>query len=308
MLRFLAILAMSLSACAAVKAQSTNDEIHLRVTIQAVVPLTDFSGQVIPVDVDPRFALTAHIESVVPAVVNFTEGATVTLAIHSPSLLSKGASTNGKAYNFVLHRTMVDGKVRFFGLTCTAVRQDGLLPLARAPEERATTIQNVRSGTAVLRQRGRLTILEIKPRTGSSQRVVLNHPSEYRQGTNAPYETHLVAESPNDFLIFTDTFASNPGNIQGHCGASESGERFIHVVALEAIPHETLSVLMDSCLLDVEPTSRSPEWIPKPDSAGFVGRIILSFERGSQPTAVYYVAPDGAVTRPEIDPSSPEPH
>jgi hypothetical protein len=184
----------------------------------------------------------------------------------------------------------------------------GLFPTARAAEEHAIRIRNVRSGAAILQQQGRLTILEIKTRAGSSQRVALSHPSDYRQGPNAPYEAHLVGESPNHFLIFTDTFASNPGNIQGHCGASETGERFVHVVALGAIPHETLSVLMDSCLLDIEATSRSPEWIPKPDSAGFTGRIILSFEPGAQPTAVYYVAPDDTVTRPEGDPNSPKPH
>ncbi len=183
----------------------------------------------------------------------------------------------------------------------------GLLPTARAAQH-ALTIRNVRSGTATLRQQGRLTILEIKSHAGSSLRIALSHPSNYRQGTNAPTETHLVAENPNHFVIFTDTFASNPGNIQGHCGASETGERFVHVVALGAIPHETLSVLMDSCLLDLEPSSRSPEWIAKPDSAGFSGRIILSFEEDTQPTAIYYVAPDGAVTRPEIDPSSPKHH
>lgn len=172
----------------------------------------------------------------------------------------------------------------------------GMLLTARAAEEHLIAIRNVRSGTAILRQQGRLTILEIKSSAGSSQRVALSHPSDYRQGANAPYETHLVAERPNHFLIFTDTFASNPGDIQGHRGASETGERFVHVVALGATPHETLSVLVDSCLLDLEPTSRSPEWIAKSDSAVFIGRIVLSFEHGTQPTAVYYVAPDGAVT------------
>jgi hypothetical protein len=49
-------------------AQNSNDEIHMRATVQAVVPLTSFSGQVTSVDVDPRFALTVHVESVVPAV------------------------------------------------------------------------------------------------------------------------------------------------------------------------------------------------------------------------------------------------
>jgi len=173
--------------------------------------------------------------------------------------------------------------------------------MARAADEHGITLRSVRSGPATLRQQGRLTILEIKSHAGSLQRIPLSHPSDYRQGTNAPYETKLIAESPDHFLIFTDTFASNPGNVQGHCGASETGERFIHVVALGAIPHETLSMLMDSCLLDLEATSRSPEWSAKTDSAGFVGRIILSFEPGTQPTTVYYVAPDGAVTRPQID-------
>ena len=183
----------------------------------------------------------------------------------------------------------------------------GMLPMARAAQAHIITIRNVRSGTAILRQQGRLTILEIKSRTGYSQRIALSHPSDYRQGTNAPYEAHLVAESPNHFLIFTDTFESNPGNIQGECGASDTGERFVHVVALGAIPHETLSVLIESCLLDLVPISRSPDWIVKPDSAGFIGRLILSYESVSQPRAIYYVAPDGAVTRPEIDANTPKP-
>jgi hypothetical protein len=184
----------------------------------------------------------------------------------------------------------------------------GLLSAVGAAQERAVSIPGVRSGTAVLRQEGRLTILGIKSGSGSSQRIALSHPSDYRQGTNAPHEAHLIAEDPNHFLIFTDTFASNPGNVQGHCGAGETGERFVHVVALGDIPHETLSVLIDSCLLDVESTSRSPEWIAKPDSAGFIGKIILRFDRGTPPTVAYYVAPDGAVTRPETELNSQKPH
>jgi hypothetical protein len=179
----------------------------------------------------------------------------------------------------------------------------GLLPTARAADKHGITLKSVRSGPATLRQQGRLTILEIKSHAGSLQRIPLSHPSDYRQGTNAPYETKLIAESPDHFLIFTDTFASNPGNVQGRCGASEIGERFIHVVALGAIPHETLSMLMDSCLLDLEATSRSPAWSAKTDSAGFIGRIILTFE-GTHPTVSYYVSPDGCVTRPQIDSSA----
>jgi len=177
----------------------------------------------------------------------------------------------------------------------------GLLPVGRATQEQTITIRNMRSGTAILRQQGRLTILEIKSRAGASQRIALSHPSDYRQGTNALYEALLVAESPNHFLIFTDTFASNPGNIQGRCGASDPGERFVHVIALGAIPHETLSALIDSCLLDLEPTAQSPEWILKNDSAGFTGKVILGFETGTLRKAIYYIDPDGNISRPDME-------
>jgi hypothetical protein len=119
MLRTLAVLAISLVACNEGQSQDTRDEIHLRATVQAVVLLASFSGQVTPVDVDPKFALTVHIESVVPAFAGFTERAVVTLAIHSPSLLFEGESPSGKTYDFVLHRKIEGGKVRFVGLTRT---------------------------------------------------------------------------------------------------------------------------------------------------------------------------------------------
>jgi hypothetical protein len=125
MLRFLAILAMSLSACAAGQAQSTSDEIHLRATVQAVVPLTDYSGQVTPVDFDPRCALTVHVESAVPAVANFSPGSVVALAIHSPSLLFAGDPTIGKIYDFSLGRRVGNGSPRFVGLTLAIAHSMG---------------------------------------------------------------------------------------------------------------------------------------------------------------------------------------
>jgi hypothetical protein len=57
---------------------------------------------------------------------------------------------------------------------------------------------------------------------------------------------------------------------------------------------------MDSCLLDLEPTAQSPEWIAKHDSAGFTGKLILSFETGTLRKATYYVDPDGNVSRPDM--------
>lgn len=128
MLRVFAILAMCLSVCAAGKAQSTNDEIHLRAIVQALVPLSSFSGQVTPVDFDPRFALTLHVESAVPAVANFAEGAVITLAIHSPSLLFAKEPTKGEAYDFVLYRKIQKGKAKFFGLRVRKADQTGQLP------------------------------------------------------------------------------------------------------------------------------------------------------------------------------------
>ena len=167
------------------------------------------------------------------------------------------------------------------------------------PQQRPLAIRNVRSGRAELVQQGRLTILKLAPEHGPVERIALTHPSDYFQDADAPFDARLVAESPSRFIIFTDAFASN-ADVQGKCGASPTGERFVHVVALGAIPHETLSTLVDSCLLDLEAMATSPRWLAKPDSAGSAGRLVLSFEPGTQSTIVYYVAADGSVTRPEF--------
>ena len=98
-------------------AQGSKDEIHIRGTVQGVLPLTSFAGQATAVDADPRFAMTVHIESVMPAVSDFPEGAVVTLAIHSPTLLFAGEPTTGKPYNFSVTRTLEHGNKKFSGLT-----------------------------------------------------------------------------------------------------------------------------------------------------------------------------------------------
>lgn len=116
MVRLFAVLGVTLLACTAGRTQSASNEIQFRAVVQAVAPLSTFSGAVTPVGVDPRFALTVHIESVVATITDFSAGAQVTFAIHSPSLLFAGEPTQGKTYDFVLHREMKDGKVRFIGL------------------------------------------------------------------------------------------------------------------------------------------------------------------------------------------------
>jgi hypothetical protein len=66
------------------------------------------------------------------------------------------------------------------------------LLMAAASEKAAIAIRNVRSGAAILRQQQRLTILESKSGAGSVQRLALSHPSQYRQGSNAPYQAQMI--------------------------------------------------------------------------------------------------------------------
>ena len=112
-IRLFAIVAVGLLACAG-HAKTTIDEIHFRATVQNVVLLKEFSGKITPVDFDPRFALTVRIESVDPAISNFTAGAVVAFAIHSPSLLFGEDATKGKTYDFSVERKIEHGKTRFF--------------------------------------------------------------------------------------------------------------------------------------------------------------------------------------------------
>lgn len=76
--------------------QAGGNEVHLRATIEAVVPLADFSGEIISADFDSRFALTLRVESVEPAVKEFGPGALVSFALHSPSLLFEGEPRKGR--------------------------------------------------------------------------------------------------------------------------------------------------------------------------------------------------------------------
>lgn len=122
MIRFLATFALSLLASIPGQTQNTKDEVHLRATLQDVAPLAGFSGQIIPVDFDPRFALTVRIQSVDPAVGSFTAEAVVAFAIHSPALLFGEDATNGKTYDFSLQREIKHGKTRFFGLKVEKVK------------------------------------------------------------------------------------------------------------------------------------------------------------------------------------------
>src|SRR5450755_3736435 len=70
-------------------------------------------------------------------------------------------------YDGVNPRTCTNTMIRFRTALSLLLIGVGLLPMACPAEEHAITIRNVRSGSAILRQQGRLTILEIKSRAGS---------------------------------------------------------------------------------------------------------------------------------------------
>jgi|ERR1035441_317242 hypothetical protein len=95
--------------------QIIKDEIQLRASVKAIVPLQDFSGKVFPVDTDPHFAVTVSVISVVPAIADFNPHAIVTFGIHSPTIVFAGDAKYGKTYNFSLCRETERGKVRFSG-------------------------------------------------------------------------------------------------------------------------------------------------------------------------------------------------
>jgi hypothetical protein len=165
--------------------------------------------------------------------------------------------------------------------------------------EKPTPISRVVSGNAELRQIGRLTLLELRNKQGKTQHIALTHPSDYSERAYAPFEAKLITESPNHFLIFTDSFESNPANVQGMCGASETGEKFVHVVALGTYPHETLSVQVESCLSFIE-LLKDPEWKFHKTSGGSVGSLTLNFDSDPKQTLVYFVSADGSVGRPTM--------
>ncbi len=121
------------AASSAGQARSTIDEIHMRATVQDVVLLTHFSGKAIRVDFDPRFALTVRIESVGPAATNFTVGAVVAFAIHSPSLLFGEEAKKGKTYDLSVQREIKHGKTKYFGLKVEKVQTAPVVSSARTP-------------------------------------------------------------------------------------------------------------------------------------------------------------------------------
>lgn len=119
MTRFIVVLCLSLISGSAAESRSSPKPVQLAGTVQSLKPLTSFSGNVVPVDAAPRYALSIRVESVVGAT-NFAAGQIVTFATHSPSKLFSGEATKGKTYQMELDRKVDHGKVTFSGLRLRA--------------------------------------------------------------------------------------------------------------------------------------------------------------------------------------------
>jgi hypothetical protein len=116
MIRLIAFLMLSSSVSFAADEKTVREEFQVRAQVQDIVALSAFSGTVIPIGVDPHFALTVRVDSVVPPLANFTNGAAITFAIHSPSRLFTGENVKGKTYEFTLCRETASAKTNYSSL------------------------------------------------------------------------------------------------------------------------------------------------------------------------------------------------
>ena len=122
MTRYIIALCLGLINCLAADSQPHGTQVQLRATVQDVRTLSGFSGAVVSVDTDPRYALTLRLESVTGAT-NLVPGKVITFAIHSPSKLFAGEPAKRKAYDFELERRIKGSKVTFSGLRLRAANQ-----------------------------------------------------------------------------------------------------------------------------------------------------------------------------------------
>jgi hypothetical protein len=97
-------------------AQQASNTVVLVASVKAVTPLATFSGTVMPVHSDPRYALTLRIQSTIPAVKELPSAGTITFGVHSTSLLFTGDPTVGRSYIFSLHQAIKNGRPTLTGL------------------------------------------------------------------------------------------------------------------------------------------------------------------------------------------------
>ena len=95
-------------------------------TVKSIELLGERELKIIPVGIDPRFAVVVHIESVAPPTVPLKEGADEVFAIHSPARLFRAREKDviGKKYQFKLTWEKVSNRPRFSQLTANPMDDD----------------------------------------------------------------------------------------------------------------------------------------------------------------------------------------
>lgn len=98
-------------------------------TVKSVEPLGKRELSVIPVDFDPRFAVTVQIESVTSQEGPLEEGIEQVFAIHSPAQLFRAdiEEVIFKKYRFRVNWEKSGDKARFSALTASVIEVKGVL-------------------------------------------------------------------------------------------------------------------------------------------------------------------------------------
>ncbi len=92
-------------------------------TVKSIETLGERKVRVIPVDLDSRFAITIHIEAVLPDGVPLKAGTDQVFAVHSPVMLFQmgAADIIGKKFRFKIAWKGTDNDSRFSNLTVAAI-------------------------------------------------------------------------------------------------------------------------------------------------------------------------------------------
>jgi hypothetical protein len=90
-------------------------------TVNSIEPLGRRELRVIPVDFDPRFAITVHVEGVTPKDAPFTADTDQVFAVHSVAMLFGTMEEDivGKKYRFKIAWNRARNRSRFSDLTVT---------------------------------------------------------------------------------------------------------------------------------------------------------------------------------------------
>ena len=107
------VAALALSGCAARERGADAVRTEFKARIESISPLTTYSGKVVPVSVDPRFAMTVVLLEPVPEWTCKT-GEVVTLAIHSPSHLFGADEFLNQPYQIRLHGKRAESRGAYF--------------------------------------------------------------------------------------------------------------------------------------------------------------------------------------------------